>query len=98
MPEEIKFLSPKEICEKYGLNEGTMANHRHLKTGPTFYKINKKILYKVSDIEEWISSGKHEAREYRRGMDAPPSTLKDLFRAMIEGLSRIEELLKNQQG
>lgn len=47
-------LSPKEVVETYPWltkAEGTLANWRHQKKGPRYYKVGSKILYKPADIE-----------------------------------------------
>jgi hypothetical protein len=48
-------LTPKEIQETYGLNIGTLGNMRFQKIGPKYYKLGRKIIYRVEDIENWIS-------------------------------------------
>jgi hypothetical protein len=50
-----KALSPKIAAEIYGLSEGTLANFRCKKIGPKYYRVGRKVLYLVSDFEEWIT-------------------------------------------
>lgn len=47
-------LTPKGFASRYGFSEGTLGNMRCQKEGPRFYKVGKKILYFVADIEVWI--------------------------------------------
>ncbi|MBN1903734.1 MAG: DNA-binding protein [Deltaproteobacteria bacterium] len=52
-----KILTPKDVIENYPaltLSEGTLANWRVLKKGPRFFKVSRKIVYKASDIEEYL--------------------------------------------
>jgi len=53
-------LTPKDVVKSYTAltkSEGTLANWRHQKIGPKFYKIgNKKILYRPEDIEAFLFS------------------------------------------
>ena len=49
-------LSPKEIAQSYGIPEGTLANMRWQKQGPKYYRIGRRILYKVTDVEAWLFS------------------------------------------
>jgi hypothetical protein len=50
-----KMVTPKEAAETYGWSEGTLANLRHRKLGPKYYRVGKrKVLYRVEDIEAWV--------------------------------------------
>ncbi len=51
---ERRALSPEEAATMYGLNVGTLANLRHARRGPKFFKIGKKVVYFIEDIEAWI--------------------------------------------
>jgi len=51
------FLSVSQIKSEYSfLNPGTLANMRCRKVGPKYYKLNKKVLYKRSDLDAWCGS------------------------------------------
>jgi len=50
-----KTLTPQQCREIYGLNPGTLANMRLNKVGPKYYKLGKKVLYRVEDIEQWLN-------------------------------------------
>jgi len=50
-----KTLTPKDCENIYGLNPGTLANMRFHKFGPRYYKLGKKVLYRVEDIEQWLN-------------------------------------------
>lgn len=54
------YITNEEAAELLGILPGTLTLWRATKKGPTFYKIGKVIKYKVSDIEEFISSKKVE--------------------------------------
>ena len=53
-------LTPKQVIEFYPeltTSLGTLANWRHQKTGPMFYKPSqRKVLYKREDIENFMFS------------------------------------------
>lgn len=51
-----KALTPQDCRDIYGLNPGTLANMRFSKTGPRYYKLGKKVLYRVEDIEQWLNA------------------------------------------
>jgi hypothetical protein len=49
------FLTPREVCERYGnnLHERTLANWRSGGTGPEYTKVGGLIMYPISKLEEW---------------------------------------------
>jgi hypothetical protein len=47
-------MTPIEAEQVYGIQVGTLANWRHQKTGPKYYKISRKCFYMVRDFEEWF--------------------------------------------
>ena len=49
-----RALSPDQLYAAYGLNVGTMANLRNKNQGPKYFKVGKKVVYFVEDIEAWI--------------------------------------------
>jgi hypothetical protein len=57
---EQKFLTPVEVCSRYGnsISVRTLGNWRWNGTGPEFVKIGGKVLYKLCDLERWEESRK----------------------------------------
>lgn len=51
----MKYGSPKDISNMFGIPTGTLANWRYLKIGPQYFKRQKKIFYKIDDVEAWIN-------------------------------------------
>ena len=52
-----EYLSVNQIKSDYPfLSPGSLANMRCRKEGPKYYKLNKKVLYKRSDLEAWLCS------------------------------------------
>ena len=50
-----KAITPRQAAQAYGISEGTLANMRHQKTGPKYYKIGKrKVIYFIEDFESWL--------------------------------------------
>ena len=49
-------VTPREAARLFGLSEGTLANLRCKKLGPMYYRVpgGRKIVYFLSDIEDWI--------------------------------------------
>ncbi len=56
---EKRAMTPREAADAYGLSEGHLANLRSRRQGPKFYRVppgGRKIVYFVSDLEDWIRS------------------------------------------
>jgi hypothetical protein len=51
-----KMLSPAQVAELYSISPGSLANWRSLKRGPKFYKISRKVLYRVEDCEDFFTA------------------------------------------
>jgi len=49
-----KALTPDEVSEMYGFSKGTLANLRNKREGAKFYKVGRKVLYRVEDLENWL--------------------------------------------
>jgi Helix-turn-helix domain len=47
-------VSPEQAAKLYGLNPGSLANMRCRKQGPRYYKVGKKILYRIDDLERFL--------------------------------------------
>ena len=52
---ERKMLTPAEVEAIFGIPRGSLANMRWAKRGPRYFKAgHKKVLYRVTDVKEWI--------------------------------------------
>ena len=52
-----EYLAVKQVKTEYPcLSTGSLANLRCRKEGPKYYKINRKVLYRRSDLEAWLGS------------------------------------------
>jgi hypothetical protein len=47
-------LGPLKAEKTYDLDAGTLANLRAVRRGPKYYKVGRRVLYKVSDLEAWL--------------------------------------------
>ena len=50
------FISAKRTAEIFGIHEVTLAKWRMLGTGPRFYKLCGRALYKQADIDRFIEA------------------------------------------
>ena len=56
MEEERRYITPKQAAAMYGFSFGYLANLRSKRQGPPFYRPGRKILYRVSDFEAWVTA------------------------------------------
>lgn len=57
MDQSIRSLSPKDVVKNYPAlttSEGTLANWRFQKRGPRYFKVSRKIVYRSSDVEDFL--------------------------------------------
>lgn len=53
---ERKIMNTLEVAEMTGIASGTLANYRHRKVGPRYYKACRKCLYNRADVEAWLKN------------------------------------------
>lgn len=52
-----EFLDTEQVIQRFPfLNKGTLANLRSRKQGPKFFKVGRKVVYLLGDIEKWLTS------------------------------------------
>lgn len=53
--ETTKYLTPEEVAERYRgeISLGTLRNWRAMRSGPSYVKIGKAVLYPVEDLDAW---------------------------------------------
>lgn len=54
--DERRFVTPKQASVTFGFAVGYLANLRAKKQRPMYHKAGKKILYRVSDFEAWVTA------------------------------------------
>ncbi|NKT14932.1 helix-turn-helix domain-containing protein [Rhodococcus hoagii] len=58
-------LTTKEVSAEYPFPEATLRWMRHCDRGPASFKLGRRVLYRRSDVEEWIAE--QEAATRRGG-------------------------------
>ena len=53
-----KRLNTSQAAEYLGIAEQTLHNKRHLRRGPDYIKIGKKVLYDTQDLVRYIESNR----------------------------------------
>jgi hypothetical protein len=54
--EKIKVMTPEEIARHYHIPTGSLANLRCKKIGPPYYRVYRRIFYRVDQFEKWFFS------------------------------------------
>jgi len=52
----IQYLVEKEVSKNYGLSRHWFRKARWAKNGPPYHKLNGKVFYKESEINEWFNN------------------------------------------
>lgn len=45
-----------DVAARYGLSEATLASLRTKGGGPAFLKVGTKVIYRFSDVEDWLAA------------------------------------------
>jgi len=63
MPDKppIDFLTEKEASAVLRISGKSLQKHRMLGSGPSFYKLGGKVLYKLADLVHWTEQNKHQS-------------------------------------
>jgi len=62
-----QYLSPEQVAELLpGVTKNTLAMWRYEHKGPKYYKLGRKVVYALDELEEWIAqSGTEASRAHR---------------------------------
>lgn len=66
MPDHIMHIA--DVAEVLSTPAGTLRYWRHCGTGPTSFKIGRRVAYRRSDVLEWLA---HRENETMRGDVVP---------------------------
>lgn len=56
-------LTQDEVAFWYGISQSKLEKWRHEKVGPPFIKPDKRVYYRVTDIEAWLDQHKVQTME-----------------------------------
>ncbi len=55
-PNRVRYLTTKEIAERYRTAPATVRYWRHIGYGPRGVKVGRQVLYAVSEVERFESA------------------------------------------
>ncbi len=53
-----EMLTTAQIAKRYSIPEDTLRQLRFQHKGPPYYKPTRTVLYRISEVEEWLDSVK----------------------------------------
>ncbi|MGY2119393.1 helix-turn-helix transcriptional regulator [Nocardia gipuzkoensis] len=56
------WLTTAELAHEYKLNIGTLRYWRHIGYGPASFALGRKIFYRRTDVEAWITEQEQQTR------------------------------------
>ncbi|MGV0984380.1 MAG: helix-turn-helix transcriptional regulator [Limnohabitans sp.] len=80
MKEVVKHLTQRDLAERWQKSESTIERYRCDGTGPLYLKIGGKVLYRLSDIENF--EGRHIHAPPLKLIEQEPQKLKTLAEAL----------------
>jgi len=76
MSDVMKVVPARAAAKLVGLSESTLAKMRLNGNGPIYCKLGRRVVYRVTDLEQWL-----ESRTVRDTSDADARFLKALTAA-----------------
>jgi predicted DNA-binding transcriptional regulator AlpA len=63
MPQDSTYLRPGQAAERIGISGSTLAKLRLSPDsgGPSFFKVGRAVLYKVSELDAWVEARRRVA-------------------------------------
>jgi predicted DNA-binding transcriptional regulator AlpA len=53
-PEMAALATPSEVAEYLRSSAAALAQLRYMGTGPRFIKVGRRVLYRWSDVSDWL--------------------------------------------
>lgn len=55
------LATPAEVADYLQVKEGTLAEWRYRKVGPSYIKVGHYVRYRRADVEAWLTANSMEA-------------------------------------
>ena len=69
-PADLDIGLPRQVAELLDTTEAGLAQMRYRGTGPRFVKVGKKVLYRWSDVRDYLDANTLQRTDDPRGGDA----------------------------
>jgi len=57
----LEYLTTDEVATKVRAKAETVRYWRHIGTGPKSFKVGRRVLYAVEDVERWLADARNGA-------------------------------------
>ena len=57
LPVPQEYMSPRQVAQMTGIPIRSLEAMRGTRAGPKYYKIAKRVRYKVQDVRDYIEAG-----------------------------------------
>jgi len=54
------YVPPETVAKAVSRSLVTLERWRRLRIGPPYYRVNRRVLYKLADVQAWVESSKRE--------------------------------------
>lgn len=68
IPADMDTATPAQVAQVLGTTEPGLAQHRYRGTGPRFVKVGKKVLYRWSDVRNYLDANTVQRTDDPRGV------------------------------
>ncbi|MDQ1738082.1 MAG: hypothetical protein QOH56_4333 [Pseudonocardiales bacterium] len=58
MQAAVEYLTTEELADKLRTTPETCRYWRHVGKGPRSFKVGRRVLYGVADVEKWIAEAR----------------------------------------
>jgi excisionase family DNA binding protein len=56
-----RYLTASEAARYLGISTSTLQKHRQHGTGPAYFKLGGRVLYRIADLDTWAARGLRRA-------------------------------------
>jgi excisionase family DNA binding protein len=56
-----KYLTTSEVAERFRTSAETVRYWRHVGKGPKSFKLGRRVLYDIEDVEAWLEDARRSA-------------------------------------
>lgn len=64
-----EWLKPSEVAAEFPFSEVHLSQLRHHGTGPVFFRRGRTVLYRRSDVENWLEAHMTHGGPMRRAVN-----------------------------
>jgi hypothetical protein len=68
VPADLDIALPKQVAELLNTADAGLAQMRYRGTGPKFIKVGKKVLYRWSDVRDYLDTNTIQRTDDPRGV------------------------------